>query len=152
KKAAQATNGLNILAWGQIASCYLQYATNATQLTNAVDNFQKIVDEPKADIVARSIAKVGLAVVLRKQAEEAPSAEQATDLRKRALDHCLDVFNFKIRRANETADPFWTKKAGMEAAELAGALDQWTLAARIYERLVELLPELRPFLERKLLA
>jgi|ERR1041385_8035615 TolA-binding protein len=151
KKAAEATNGLNILAWGQIASCYLQYATNATQLTNAVENFQRIIDEPKADVVARSIAKVGLAIVLKKQAEEAPAAEQ-TVLRQKALDHCLDVFERKIVRRDESPDPFWTKKAGIEAADLAGALDQWTLAARIYERLFELLPELRPVLQRKLMA
>jgi TolA-binding protein len=152
KKAAEATNGLNILAWGQIASCYLQYATNATQLTNAVDNFQKIIDEPKADVVARSIAKVGLAVVLRKQADEAPTAQQAAALRKKALDHCLDVFERKLLRPNETPDAFWTMKAGLEAAELAGTIDEWAIAARIYERLVELLPELRPTLEKKLLA
>src|SRR6185369_3815723 len=97
------------------------------------------------------IAKVGLAVVLKKQAEEAPTAEKAAGLRKAALEHCLDVFERTILRPNETPDPFWTKKAGMEAAELAGSLDQWAIAVRIYERLVELLPELRPRLERKLL-
>src|SRR5207237_6657536 len=44
-RIAQSTNALKVLAWGQIASCYLQWAQSspqlAPQLTNAVDYFRR---------------------------------------------------------------------------------------------------------------
>ena len=62
--ANEKTNALSVLAWGQIAICYLQWAQmpgeNSGQLTNALVYFQRIIDEPAADVAARSIAKVGL--------------------------------------------------------------------------------------------
>src|SRR2546423_5315856 len=79
-RIAQSTNALKVLAWGQIASCYLQWAQSspqlAPQLTNAVDYFRRVIDEPIADGSARSIAKVGLAIVLQKQASDAPAPQQ----------------------------------------------------------------------------
>jgi TolA-binding protein len=144
------TNTLSILAWGQIANCYLQLAQGPGQLTNSIEYFQRIVDEPRADASARSIAKVGLAVVLKKQADEAPP-EQQLALRKRALDNYLDVFDRRILRPGETPDAFWTKKAGMEAAQLASTIELWDVTTRILERLLELMPELRPILEKPLL-
>ena len=149
RRISETTNELAVLAWGQIASCYLQWAQSPAQLTNAVDYFQRIIVEPKADAAARSIAKVGLGVVITKQANEAAGEEQ-NNLRKVALDHYLDVFERKILRDGEQADPFWTKKAGMDAAQLASTLENWTLAARIYERLIELMPELQPYLRERL--
>jgi tetratricopeptide (TPR) repeat protein len=144
------TNTLSILAWGQIANCYLQLAQGPGQLTNSIEYFQRIIDEPRADASARSIAKVGLAVVLKKQADEAPP-EQQLALRKRALDNYLDVFDRRILRPGETPDAFWTKNAGMEAAQLASTIELWDVTTRILERLLELMPELRPILEKPLL-
>jgi tetratricopeptide (TPR) repeat protein len=147
-RAAEPTNGLGILAWGQIASCYLQWASSASQLTNAIDYFQRVINEPKADAVARSIAKAGIAIVLQKQAADGPPA-QLLAARKAALNHYLDVFDRRMLRPGESPDAFWTRKAGLEAAQLATLLEQWEVAARIYARLIELMPELRgPFQER----
>ena len=153
--AQQTTNTLRILAWGQIASCYLQWAQTspqlAPQLTNSVDYFQRIVDEPAADGSARSIAKVGLAIVLQKQAAEAPTKEKREELQTNALNHYLDVLDGRILRKDESPNPFWTKKAGMDAAQLASTINRWDIAAHIYERLIELLPTLRPMLQDRLL-
>lgn len=144
------SNQVAVLAWGQKANCLLQYV-NTSQAASALSNscvaFQQVIDSPVAGVVARSIAKVGLAVALEKQAGLLPAAEQAPGLRA-ARDQLLDVFYGKLALDGEEADPFWTRKAGLEAARLCETLQEWREAVAIYEKLGEMLPPLRARFEK----
>jgi len=53
-------------------------------------------------------------------------------------------------RDDESADTFWVKKAGLQAASVAETLGEWPQAVKIYRRLEELLPPLRDSLEKKI--
>jgi tetratricopeptide (TPR) repeat protein len=145
-----ATNELALLAWGAKANCLLQWARSAYELTNAAQAFEQVLtNAPRAGVMARSVAKVGLGVVLEKQAKESSAADQAV-LRRQALDHYLDVFYQTIVSQGEKPDLFWTAKAGMEAGRLASEMGEWSQAERVYERLAELFPELRETLQAPL--
>jgi tetratricopeptide (TPR) repeat protein len=138
------TNKLAVLAWGQKASCLLQWAQLSQQYDAASNGFHQVLVAPLADAKARSIAKLGLASVLERQSQQNPAS--SGPLRTAALNHCLDVFlgDSSVLREGDQADPFWTRRAGLEAARLAEAQGEWTQAIRVYERLQELMPVMRP--------
>src|SRR5437764_3794178 len=140
-----ATNRQIDLAWGELANCYLQWAQSPGEyqsLSNAMSAFQKVIDSPSADATARSIATVGIGVVLEAQAEHKTAPDEQTALLKLALDNYLRVFNEGHLLKDQKADPFWTKKAGLEAGRLAEKLQWWPQAISVYQRLKELLPSL----------
>jgi len=145
------TNKLAVLAWGQKAGCLLQWAQFSGQYDAASNGFYQVLVAPRADGKARSIAKLGLATVLERQSQQNVAA--AGTLQKAALDHCLDVFYGKesVLHDGEQADPFWTRKAGLEAARLAEAQGEWAQAIRIYQRLQELMPVMRTRTEKSIL-
>ena len=64
----------------------------------------------------------------------------------------MDVFYGKptVLHEGEKGDPFWTRKAGLEAARLAESQGQWDQAIKVYERLQELMPVLRPRTEKSI--
>ena len=141
------------LSWGRIGACYLQLAVrDAANYTNATGAFRRVLDDPKAGIGARSQAEVGLGLALIKQAALLPEAEQA-EARQLALQRFLNVVYGKNLREGEIADPFWLKKAGLEAAKLAEDLQLWDQAVALYDYLILTLPQLTPTWEsRKLRA
>jgi TolA-binding protein len=143
------TNELAVLATGEKANCLLQWAKATQQYEPALAEFAKITNSPLANATVRSIARVGMGVVLEKQAEQKTGAEQSNLLRS-ALDLYLDVLYFdKDLREGEKPDPFWVKKAGLEAARLTESRQEWTQSIKIYERLRELMPALGPTLDKK---
>jgi TolA-binding protein len=144
------TNRIGALAWGQKAACLLQWAQVSGQYDAASNAFRQVIDSPGADGRARAIAKVGLASALENQAQKASSATEKAELIKSAMNHCLDVlFNSgDVWRGGEEADPFWVRKAGLEAARYAEAQNQWEQARKIYGRLQELMPVLRARMEK----
>ena len=145
----QPTNELAVLAIGQKANCLLQWAKVTQQYEPALAEYAKITNSPLANATVRSIARVGMGVVLEKQAEQKTGAEQSALLRS-ALNLYLDVLYFeKDLREGEKPDPFWVKKAGLEAARLTESAQEWTQAIKIYERLRELMPALGPTLDKK---
>jgi tetratricopeptide (TPR) repeat protein len=144
------SNRTAILALGEKASCLLQWARTAPQFEAAAGEFQKVITNSLADATARSIARVGLAVVLEKQAQQKAGAEQVAGL-KRALQPYLDVFYSKDVREGEQPDTFWVQKAGWEAGRVTEALQDWANAIKVYERLHLLFPALRPAVEKKLI-
>jgi TolA-binding protein len=140
---------LTVLALGEKANCLLQTAKTEADYANAFDAYRQVADSSRAGVSARSQAKVGMAVVLEKQADEETAANKA-ELLKQALDHCLDVFHGNnFLRDNETLDPFWTKRAGLEAARLAEALKEWSQAINLYDELEKQMPFLKASLENK---
>lgn len=138
------------LAWGEKASCLLQWAQVSRQYDDAANAFRQVITNQVADARARSIATVGLAVVREKQAQEKKGGEQTALLRE-ALNHCLDVFYGKVLRDGEQPDLFWMKESGLRAARLAETLQEWQQAIGVYQQLTRLLPPLRPRLEKSLL-
>jgi TolA-binding protein len=142
------TNELAPRAWGRIGDCNLQLATvDPKRYDAAAAAYQKVMDSP-AGPGLRSMAEVGLGLVLRKQAALKPAAEQAA-LLDAALTHFLNVLYGRNLREGEAPDPPWVRQAGLEAAELAESREQWSVALGIYQRLLTELPPLRARLERK---
>jgi TolA-binding protein len=133
-----------VLAWGAIGNCYKQLG----DFEQAANEYEQLLNSPRADVAARSQAIYGLADIVEKQAQGAGGEEQLR-LLNRALDYYLDVLNEKNLRDGEVRDFFWTKKAGLDAERLAEALQNWNSAAKIYERLQDLFPPQREAFERK---
>jgi tetratricopeptide (TPR) repeat protein len=145
------TNELAVLAWGRIGDCYLQLAAQDPKYyDSSAQAYQKVIDNARADCSARSQAEVGLALVLDKQARRKPEAE-LIEARKLALEHYLNVVYGKNLREGERVDPFWVKKAGLEATKLAEELQMWEQAVKLYEHLRQLLPSLTPMWDDKIL-
>jgi tetratricopeptide (TPR) repeat protein len=141
------TNEWSALAWGEIGDCDLQLA-NYESATNA---YGQAVSSPFAKIAARSQAQIGWGIALEKKAALMTGNDQ-TNLLQLALNNYLDVLYGKYLRAGETPDAFWTKKAALQAAALAETLGEWPQAVNVYQRLEELLPQLKASLEKKIAA
>ncbi|MBI4660262.1 MAG: tetratricopeptide repeat protein [Verrucomicrobia bacterium] len=140
------TNRLAPMARGKIADCSLQLsAQDPKWLDLARTNYVIAMNSPAADVNTRSQAEVGLAKVLKAQAEPKPASEQK-QLRRQALEHCLNV-------AHGCQDPFWASQAALEAAKLAEELEMTAQAAKLYERLLREFPQLlslQPNLRKRL--
>lgn len=152
-----ATNRLEALARGKIANCHLQLAVqDPKRYDQATNEYYKIITPPLADvadITTRSQAAVGLGEVLERQAEQKTiTRQQQQQLLETALNHYLDVFFEKnvIATRGERPDPFWLKKAGLEAGRLAERLLRADEAKKTYERLMKQMPSLRPVLEKRI--
>lgn len=140
------------LAWGQMGDCFLQLAgqpQGAHFYNDATNAYAQVIDSPLANAAARSQAQIGIGQVLEKLAGLATGPDQ-TALLQQALQNYLDVLYGKNLRDGEPADPFWTKKAGLQAAGVAETLGEWPQAVNVYRRLEELLPPLHDMLEKKI--
>jgi tetratricopeptide (TPR) repeat protein len=145
------TNRLAVAALGRIAHCHFQLGADDPKryYDLATEAYQQVLTNSYADVAARSEAEVGLAKVLEKQA--ALNTDPAkTKLLELALDHYLNVVYGKHLVGDEKPDLYWIKQAGLPAGELAIALKQWEQATKLYQRLIELLPPLRPELEKRI--
>ena len=140
------------LAWGEMGDCYLQLAgqpQGAHFYDDATNSYAQVIHSPQADAAARSQAQLGVGLVLEKRAAQATGPDQ-TALLQQALQNYLDVLYGRNLREGEMADPFWVKKAGLQAAGVAEELGEWPQAVNIYRRLEQLLPLLRDMLEKKI--
>lgn len=143
------TNSLTPRAWGRIGDCNLQLATVDPSRYDAAAAAYRRVLESSAGADVRSLAEVGLGIVLSKQADLKPAAEQAA-LQDAAMTHFLNVLYGRNLRPGEVPDPQGIQQAGIEAALLAQLRGQWETAAGVYQRLITELPPLRPQLEKKI--
>lgn len=143
------TNELAPIAWGRIGDCNLQLASQDPKRYDAAAEAYKKVIESNAGPQVRSMAEVGLAIVLEKQAMLRPAAEQAPIL-DAAMDHYRSVFYGTNLRKGEQPDPIWVRQAGMSAAQLAQSRQQWETAISLYRRLGEELPAIRARFEKKI--
>jgi hypothetical protein len=94
---------------------------------------------------------VGLGKTLEMMSALRPAGEQLL-LQKQALNQYLDVVfgnGLRVDRG-EQPDPFWVKEAGFAAGKLAEQLGLHRQAADLYERLIQILPAMRPALEKRL--
>jgi tetratricopeptide (TPR) repeat protein len=138
------TNEWGALACGELGDCYLQL-TNYDAATNA---YAQVFNSSSANIFARSQAQIGFGIALEKKAAQAFGDNQ-TRLRRLALDNYLDVFYETNLRDGEQADPFWLKKAGLQALDVMQALQEWPQMDKFFDRLEERLPQLKDSLETK---
>jgi len=140
------------LAWGEIGDCYLQLAGQPQGehfYDDATNAYAQVISSPLADAAARSQAQMGIGLVFEKRAALTTGQAQ-TMLLQKALQNYLDVLYGNNLRDGESADSFWVKKAGLQAASVAETLGEWPQAVNIYRRLEELLPPLRDSLEKKI--
>ena len=135
------TNELGARAWGEIGDCYLQ-VTNYESATNA---YLQAVNAAGTNYSIYSQARIGLGLVQEKQAALLPAGDGRKTLLYQALGNYLEVFNAD----DPGRDPFWTKKAGLLAADLAGNLEEWREAINIYSNLATQLPQLKESLAKK---
>ena len=142
------TNEPGVLAWSEIGDCDLQL-TNYNGATNA---YAQVFNSPYAGISARSRAQIGFGLALEKKAALATGTNQIA-LLQLALDNYLDVFDTSLGknlRDGEVADPFWVKKAGLQAAPLVGMLNDPKAEREFYKNLEKLLPQLTDTIEKKI--
>ena len=147
-----ATNSVAPKAWGNLGNCYLQLAQQdpAYYYSEATNSYQQVINHPLASIVDRSQAEIGIGIALKKRADTFTTALEREPLLERAQFHWHRVLYEKNLLKGESPDPFWQKKAGLESAQLAEAMQDWKAAAGIYERLRDLLPQLGPYLDRQI--
>ncbi len=137
------------LAYGRIGECHLQLATQDPKRYDlAAEAFRKVIDSP-AGISVRCQAEFGLGVVRQKQAQLRPDPDRET-LAQQALDHYLRILYGQNRRPDETPDPYWLKRAGLAAAELAESQKKLDVAIGICQRLLTEAPSLRMRLEKRI--
>lgn len=116
------------------------------EFEDAAKAYLDSLSDHRATVGERSRAEFGLGQALEKEAALRAPAEQR-ELLARARDHYLNVLYGRGLdvAAGEVAEPHWQKLAGDSAARLAAGRGDWATAARLYERLRELLPVLADF-------
>jgi TolA-binding protein len=132
----------------KIGDCNFQLA-NYGDATNA---YAQVVNSTNAGVSARSEAQFKIGVTLEKMAATLTGTNHTAVLEE-ACDNYRDVFDSwtgNNLRADEVADEFWIKKAGLQAAAVAETFGKWEQAAAIYGRLKTLLPQLGDLLDNKI--
>ncbi len=135
------TNEWGARAWGQMGDCYLQL-TNYDAATNA---FTQAFEIAGTNAALASQARIGLGLALEKQAALLPAGDARKPLEYQALGNYLEVFN----SVSPDRDPFWTQKAGLQAAQLASTLLEWQEVSNLYTRLALQFPQLKASLAAK---
>jgi TolA-binding protein len=140
---------LAILAEGKAGECYLQLGGgDPVQYEYAKREFRKVLGAPGVDVATRSDAEVGLGLAFESQAQQATGTNQ-TQLAQQALDHYLSVVYGSLLGPGEKSDPLWVKEAGLKALRVAESLQAWDQIVKLCDKLSEMLPPLRPQLEKK---
>jgi len=143
------TNELTYVAWGRIGECHLQLATqDPKRYEMAAEAFNKVIQSP-ASIAVRSQAEFELGLVREKQAALLPEGERQPVLNQ-AMDHYLRILYGRNLRAGENPDPYWVKRAGVAAVELAESQNKPDVAIGVCRRLLTEMPALRTRLEKKI--
>ena len=148
------TNDDAARAWGEIGNCDFQMSNYDAAQNAYMQVFgTNAAAAAAADVSTRCAAQVGYGLVLEKRAESATGADQ-TNLLQEALGKYLDVFDTNVGqnlREGETADPFWVKKAGLQALPLIQSL-RYGNPDKFIDQLEQALPSLKAFLEKTRLS
>lgn len=134
---------LAVPAQVKIADCDLQM-NNYDAATNL---YAAVLNATNAALSLRSEAQVGLGLVLEKKAELA-TAEDKKRLQRMALQNYLDVFYQNNQRDGEDVDPFWIKKAGLQALPLVESLGTGD-PNKFVDQMESWLPQLKDSLEKR---
>jgi tetratricopeptide (TPR) repeat protein len=142
-------------AWGRMADCYFQLGTNdPANYLNALENYGKVTNSPRAELSTRLAAMVGIGNVQRQQArlaKEKGAALEANSLLSAALDNYLSVAYGTFEA--EQPDPFWIKEAALKAADIDESQNKWDRALNVYRHLIDVVPGLAksPTIEKRIL-
>lgn len=141
------TNAMAAQAYGRLGDYYMQWAdtqweprhdpkvyNDATQMYQAVLNFP----EANVDPAAHSEAEVALGRMAERQ-------NKPTE----ALAHYCKVL---YEMDPDRFDPFWIEQAGKAAAHLYESQQQWDKAIKVYQRVLQAVPSLRPALQKAINA
>ena len=132
--------------WGALALFYIgECAVQLGDYDAATNAFAEVFNSPAVDAAAHSQAQIGLGVALEKKAALVKGDDQRA-LLKQALDNYLAVFD---TRFETNSDPFWVKKAGLQALPLAGQIGAADDLNRFITDLETLFPQLKELLEKK---
>ena len=137
--AANPTNETGVRANVEFADCCLQLGA----FVAATNTYAQVANSPYAGVGLRSRAQVGWGLGLEKMAALLPAAE-----RNPLLKQALDCYRNLLYTTDFVADPFWVKKAGLQALPLMLLLKDGD-ADKFIDRLERLLPSLKDSLEKK---
>ncbi len=136
---ANPTNNLGALAVSELGDCYLQLGA----FDLATNAYAQVMNSPYASVHLRSRAQVGLGLTLEKKAETAPP-----DTRNALLKSAFNNYCNVLYTTNDIADPFWVKKAGLQALPLMMTLKDGKVD-KFFDSLEYWLPQLKEMLEKK---
>jgi TolA-binding protein len=145
------TNRISPLAQARLGDCHAQLTEYYPEsFADAMNAYRAVLDlkPPAVSVSARNQAEVGLALLIRRDAEKKNPEERAELLRK-ALNHLLNVV-YGTHLNGESPDPFFLKKAGLEAGRIAESLGDEGAALELYRRLIKQAPSLRTFWEGRI--
>ena len=112
-------------------------------LDGATNAYAQAFAAPSAPPELRNRAKVGFGLVLKKKAEGLPP-----DMQQPLLSLALDSFVDVVYNTNSYSDPYWTKKAAVEALPLMQLLQKGNLD-RFVDSVGYWLPSLKDTLAKK---
>lgn len=121
------TNESTAAAWGELGNCALQLQDYLT----ASNAYQQAMSYPSASVATRCLGRLGLAIVLEKQAGLLPGPG-AAELLRQAREHDRDVYFGNFLAEGEVLDTLTKKKAGLEVARLSELLNEWPQAIELY--------------------
>jgi TolA-binding protein len=133
------TNAIAVEALGRLGNYYMAWAdqhsdTNNYQIVKQM--YETITHFPgdSVSVAARSQAEVGLGLVAEKLGQP-----------QEALAHYFKV----LYLGPDRFDPYWMERAGEFAARICEDQQHWNQAVKVYKRLMDDVPALRPVLEKK---
>jgi tetratricopeptide (TPR) repeat protein len=126
------TNSLPAQAWGRIGDCHL----HSESYDDAMHAYGNVLNLDDAPVSARSQAQVGIGLVHERLGQSNRALAQY-----QKLLYEIDGANF---------DPYWVREAALHAARLCETRGEWQQAISVYRRLAEILPALRPAIERRI--
>jgi len=156
---ATPSNSLAILALGKLGDCYVQwadfkkdpvaYATAAQMYQAALNLYATTLRAPPPSVPPRGIAPiVETADVATRNQLEAGLGLVAERLNQ--PDQALEYYS-RVLFADDS-DPFWVEQAGEKAARICEDRGQWGQTVRIYTRVLQAVPSLRPTLANRIAA
>ena len=149
-KRVPITNALGPLALGRVGDCYLQLAAlDARFYTNTFNAYSNVMQLPQADLSTRSLAEIGLAKVISKQAELAVD-ERRDQLLATAINHYLNVWTGRNRRTTAEVEDFYRLEAAREVLEVFESNGEWERAYQLYAQIIEEYPALSDRFRRNL--
>jgi tetratricopeptide (TPR) repeat protein len=133
------TNAIAVEALGRLGNYYMAWAdqhpdTNNYEIVKQMYETITHFPDDKVSIAARSQAEIGLGQVAEKQGH----LQEAQAHYRKVLYLSPDRF-----------DPYWVERAGEFAARICEDEQHWDEAVKVYKRLIDDVPALRPVLEKK---
>ncbi len=143
---ASPTNAVAARAWGRIAdSCLAVSAKLPGRREDARLAYVKAIGiSGPVPVAVKSQARVGLAKVLRQQAEGSADSEKKL---AEAVDHLLAVVHGKHLQPGEMQDAYWRGQSGLMAMDLLSQLGKPKEALEVCNILIQNFPAMRKGLE-----